>query len=330
LQVPDLKKTILNQKNELCRTQDQLNLERAKSRLEINQTSAQKRNIEEENKLLLKQLHSVQEELEKAFIQSKNFKSLKKELDAVKVEAAEMETKLADGVVQLDACTKEREAHLAEHDIIQNELQKTLLECSRKNKEIQTLSAECKELKNRTLEFEKKQSELVIQGQKSATEREALQKDLAAAMQGTAETEKKRAELAAQLDARTKERDALNTEKHALDARLSALDSENKALVFEREALQKDLAAAMQGTAETEKGRADLAAQLEARTKERDTLGNERDQLKKTAGDRASRIAELEAQVADQAERQKLIDEQMVRAESQLEMLKQFLQPAFQ
>jgi hypothetical protein len=169
LQVPDLKKTILNQKNELCRTQDQLNLERAKSRLEINQTSAQKRNIEEENKLLLKQLHSVQEELEKVFIESENFKSLKKDLEASKAQAAE-----------------------------------------------------------------------------------------------------------------------------------------------------------------TEKGRADLAAQLEACTKERDTLGNQRDQLKQTAGERASRIAELEAQVADQAERQKLIDEQMVRAESQLEMLKQFLQPAFQ
>jgi predicted nucleic acid-binding Zn-ribbon protein len=56
----------------------------------------------------------------------------------------------------------------------------------------------------------------------------------------------------------------------------------------------------------------------------------ERDQFKKTAVDRASRIAELEAQVADQAERQKQIDEQMIRAETQLEMLKEFLQPAFQ
>jgi uncharacterized coiled-coil protein SlyX len=59
-------------------------------------------------------------------------------------------------------------------------------------------------------------------------------------------------------------------------------------------------------------------------------LVKERDQLKKTAGDRAARIAELEAQIADQAERQKQIDEQMVRAETQLEMLKEFLQPAFQ
>jgi hypothetical protein len=38
----------------------------------------------------------------------------------------------------------------------------------------------------------------------------------------------------------------------------------------------------------------------------------------------------LEAQIADQTERQKLIDEQMIRAETQLEMLKDFMQPAFQ
>jgi hypothetical protein len=53
----------------------------------------------------------------------------------------------------------------------------------------------------------------------------------------------------------------------------------------------------------------------------------ERDALKKTVADRAARIAELEAQVSDQAERQKQIDEQMIRAETQLEMLKEFMRP---
>jgi chromosome segregation ATPase len=112
---------------------------------------------------------------------------------------------------------------------------------------------------------------------------------------------------------------------------------ERAALGSERDALKKDLEAAKLGAAETEKKRADLAVQIDLRTKERDqtrtereTLVKERDQLKKTVGDRASRITELEAQVADQADRQKLIDEQMVRAETQLEMLKEFLQPAFQ
>ena len=61
-----------------------------------------------------------------------------------------------------------------------------------------------------------------------------------------------------------------------------------------------------------------------------EAAAKERDALKKTASDRAGRIAELEAQVSDQAERQKQIDEQMIRAETQLEMLKEFMQPAFQ
>ena len=51
----------------------------------------------------------------------------------------------------------------------------------------------------------------------------------------------------------------------------------------------------------------------------------ERDTLNKTAGDRVVRIAELEAQAADQGERQKQIDEQMIRAETQLEMLKDLM-----
>jgi chromosome segregation ATPase len=156
----------------------------------------------------------------------------------------------------------------------------------------------------------------LVDGVEKSTERDALKKELESAKLGAAETEKKRADLAVQIDLRTKEREALGSE---------------------RDALKKELEAAKLGAAETEKKRADLAVQIDLRTKERDqsrtereTLVKERDQLKKTAGDRASRIAELEAQVADQADRQKLIDEQMVRAETQLEMLKEFLQPAFQ
>jgi hypothetical protein len=206
-----------------------------------------------------------------------------------------------------------------------------------RTKERDTLAAEKQALEARL-------STLVSEKDAIAKERELFQKDLAAAKSQVAETEKKRADLEMQ---RTKERDTLVAEKQALEARLSALDAEKKGLVAGRELLQKDLAAAKSQVTETEKKRADLEMQ---RTKERDTLvaekqalearlstlvsekdaiAKERDQLKKTAGDRASRIAELEAQVADQAERQKLIDEQMIRAETQLEMLKEFLKPAF-
>jgi hypothetical protein len=55
----------------------------------------------------------------------------------------------------------------------------------------------------------------------------------------------------------------------------------------------------------------------------------ERDALKKTVSDGAMRIAELEAQVADQAERQRKIDEEMIKVEGQLDVLKDFLRPNF-
>jgi chromosome segregation ATPase len=69
----------------------------------------------------------------------------------------------------------------------------------------------------------------------------------------------------------------------------------------------------------------DLASARDNSTKERDQARLERDALKKTASDRALRIAELKAQVADQAERQKQIDEEMAKAEGQLDMLKDLL-----
>ena len=86
---------------------------------------------------------------------------------------------------------------------------------------------------------------------------------------------------------------------------------------------QSALEAAVKAKEEQTKLASERQSALEAAVKERDAL-------KKTASDRAARIAELEAQVSDQAERQKQIDEQMTRAETQLEMLKEFMQPAFQ
>jgi hypothetical protein len=63
---------------------------------------------------------------------------------------------------------------------------------------------------------------------------------------------------------------------------------------------------------------------------ERDTARKERDLLKNTVNERTTRVAELELQAADQAERQKQIEEEMARAEGQLEMLKDLLRPSVQ
>jgi hypothetical protein len=111
------------------------------------------------------------------------------------------------------------------------------------------------------------------------------------------EAEKKRAELAVQLGASAKSQEAI---------------------AIECEAHKKGLETAKAQAMEAEKKRAELVAQIDVHIRDRD-------QNKKTANDRSARIAELEAQVADQAELQKLIDEQMARADAQLELLKDFM-----
>jgi hypothetical protein len=110
---------------------------------------------------------------------------------------------------------------------------------------------------------------------------------------------------------------------------------ENEFLQLQLHQVQEELEQYFLKNKELKSEKDSLAVQLDARTKERNSLSSEKDalakdheQLKKSTWERAARIAELEAQVADQAERGKLIDEQMLRAEAQLEMLKEFLQPA--
>jgi uncharacterized coiled-coil DUF342 family protein len=189
--------------------------------------------------------------------------------------------------------------------------------------EIQALRQERDSLATRHQQLATERDALASEKDVLAKEREALKKEIEAGKAGAAETEKKRADLAAQLDARTKERDTLAAENKALDSRLSSLASEHSELATRHQQLatERDALISKKDT---------LAKERDQSRTERDALIKERDQLKKTAADRAARIAELEAQVADQAERQKLIDEQMIRAETQLEMLKEFLQPGFQ
>ncbi len=136
-------------------------------------------------------------------------------------------------------------------------------------------------------------------------------------------------------ETRTKERDALRAKLTALESEHSelatrhqqlataftALENKHSSLVTERDDLAKEKQSLANKVAELEKSRQELSAA-------RDNAAKERDALKKTASDRATRIAELEAQLTDQAERQKQIDEEMAQTEGQLTMLKDLLRPA--
>jgi hypothetical protein len=65
--------------------------------------------------------------------------------------------------------------------------------------------------------------------------------------------------------------------------------------------------------------------ELEQYYLENKTLKENTKELKKTASERALRIAELEGQAVDQAERQRQIDAEMAKADGQIELLKELL-----
>ena len=132
----------------------------------------------------------------------------------------------------------------------------------------------------------------------------------------------------------TEENELLLLQLHQVQEELESYFLKNKDLISERDELalrqaslsserQSALEAAVKAKDEQAKLASERQSALEAAVKAKDEQA-------KLASERAARIAKLEAQVADQAEHQKQIDEQMIRAEAQLEMLKKFLQPAFQ
>jgi uncharacterized coiled-coil DUF342 family protein len=376
----------------------------ARSEQEKRETESRIIEVQEENELLLLQLHTVQEELEHYFLKNKDLESereslaqkrdtLATEKKALDARISTLESEKKTLVSEKDALAKERDALATEKSELATRHQQLATEREALSARLSTLDSEKKTLvsekealaaerdtiSTRLTSLIADHNELAKLSHERQTALEALRKEIEAGKAKAAETEKQCADLVAQ-------RDALAAEKKALDARFSTLDSEKKTLVSEKdalaaerdtistrltsliadhnelaklsherqtalEALRKEIEAGKAKAAETEKQCADLVAQrdalaaekkaLDARlstldsekktlVSEKDALAKERDQLKKSAADRAARIAELEAQVADQAERQKLIDEQMVRAETQLEMLKEFLQPAFQ
>ena len=282
--------------------------------------------LKEENELLIRQIRQIQAELEKIH-QEKG--KVAKERDALQEHKKQNDLLLKEHKEQNDLL-------LGQLHMVQEELEQYFL----KNKELKS-EKDTLDARHSTLDSEKK----------------ALDARLSTLIAERDELTTSHSSLVTERDALSVRLSTLVSERDALSAKHSELTTSHSTLVTERDALQKDLAASKTSAAEIEKKRADLVAErstLDARLStliaerdalsakhselttshstldsEKKALAAERDQFKKTAADRAARIAELEAQIADQAERQKLIDEQMVRAETQLEMLKEFLQPAF-
>jgi hypothetical protein len=122
------------------------------------------------------------------------------------------------------------------------------------------------------------------------------------------------AQLEPAIKSATAERDsALTARDQALTERDSALTARDQALT------ERDAAFSSRDQALSERA-SGLAT--------RDNAVSEAEILKKTLSERALRIAELEAQIAEQSKRQRQIDEELAKAEGQLQMLKDLLHPA--
>ena len=227
-------------------------------------------------------------------------------------------------LLQLHQVQEELEQYFLENRKLQESQQK-LKELEKNHQEVVTrhtsLITSEKDLATRISALEAEHSDLV-------TEREALQSD--------------HSSLSILHSSLVAERDDLATRHSSLVTALEEVQGQHSSLSAERDASQIKAKQAEDAWGVLAQERDALQARVKeiegaagAATKERDqarvereAAAKERDTLKKTVSDRAIRIAELEAQVADQAERQKQIDEGMAKAEGQLEMLKELLRPA--
>jgi hypothetical protein len=234
--------------------------------------------------------------------------------------------------------SEENELLLLQLHQVQEELEQYFLE-NRKLQESQqkltTLESEHSELATRHSsvatafkELESKHSSLVAERDQALRERELIDTSLKAL---AAESSNLRVKA---VDAAAKNESLAQEIKEVRDD-LAKSTTENKSLLQELQKVQGELVKKVSENSELQDRqksaltvRQDLESRIQTLATERDNATKERDALKKTATERAMRIAELEAQVADQAERQKQIDEEMAKAEGQLDMLKDLLRPA--
>jgi chromosome segregation ATPase len=211
----------------------------------------------------------------------------KQELEALKAQAAEAEKKRTELSDQLDARTKERDALASERDQFKQSTADHTNALAAAKQELDTLKAQAADTEKKRAELatqldaRTKESDTLASEKNAvhtqlatlASERDALwaerdqfkksagdhhnalavaKQELEALKAQAADTEKKRSELAGQLDARTKERETLTSEKTALNAQLASLASE-------RDQLKKTVADRASRIAELEAQVADQA-----------------------------------------------------------------------
>lgn len=136
-------------------------------------------------------------------------------------------------------------------------------------------------------------------------------------------------------DAAAAERDALRLERRVLQQALEAAQADAKAAARDRDAardaerrLQAQLGDAQQAKARAEHEAAERTKQLERSEQARlaaDKLATDRAAELKAAKEQLQRLPRLEAELADGAARQHILQEELLKAEGQIELIKELL-----
>ena len=319
---------------------------------------------EEENELLLTQLHQVQEELERHFLKVQELEMDCTRLEQEKSMMAEQQevsgNLLAERYAEIESlrqvCSKIEQEKLA---ISKQRIESSLLLSERQ--------AEIRILNETRVRLEQEKSILVAQGEESANlaaarlgEIENLNKALNDVLQEKARLtaqmdesvrlsaerqakidslrqdlailEQDKAELASQQEYHTKLLAARQEEIESLQQALAQSNREGEALAGQHEHVVRQVAkrqaevhSLRQAADKFEQKRAELEKSIEE-------LTGQRDKQSRLAKDRGKQIEEMrrnalekEAAESELATRQEMIREEMARAEAQLDLLKEIL-----
>jgi len=231
-----------------------------------------------------------------------------------------------------------------------NRLTEATQQAATREAELQTqLSKQSAALAEQTHVATERQAQLDQLTQEKAeltTARDALANDKTALTQARDEQAKLATQRQAQLDQLSKEkaeltaaRDTLAKDKAALtqardeqtklaterQAQLDQLSKEKAELTAARDTLAKDKAALTQARDEQIKLATDRKAQLDKITTERDQLQKSLNESKKALEGAKQQIQQLEEEASESLHRQQLLHEELIKAEAQIELIKDLL-----
>jgi len=282
---------------------------------------------------------------------------LEREVDTLRNRLTETTQQAATLEAELQTQLSEQSAALAEQTHVASERQAQLDQLSKEKAELTAARDALTKDKTALTQARDEQAKLATERQAQLNQltkekaeltaaRDTLAKDKAALTQARDEQAKLATERQAQFDQLTKEkaeltaaRDALAKDKTALtqardeqaklaterQAQFDQLTKEKAELATARDALAKDNTALTQARDEQSQLATERKAQLDKITAERDQLQKSLNENKKALEGAKQQIQQLEEEASESLHRQQLLHEELIKAEAQIELIKDLL-----